>query len=52
MSTSHHQAIATWRLKQALGQTWLNRQDLLQKHTLNAQEQVLLAEFIREYEAK
>jgi len=45
-----HQAINRWRLKQALGQTWLRRKDLLQKYRLNAEEEVLLAEFIREYE--
>jgi tRNA (guanine37-N1)-methyltransferase len=43
-----HSAIARWRLKQALGQTWQRRPDLLKKHILSEQEQVLLAEFIRE----
>lgn len=43
-----HNAIARWRLKQALGRTWQRRPDLLKKHILNEQEQVLLAEFIRE----
>lgn len=40
-----HQAIANWRLKQALGRTWQRRPDLLAKMTLNAVEQKLLAEF-------
>lgn len=44
----NHTAIARWRLKQALGQTWQRRPDLLKKHILNEQEQVLLAEFISE----
>jgi len=43
-----HTAIARWRLKQALGRTWQRRPDLLKKHILSKQEQVLLAEFIRE----
>lgn len=47
-----HQAIQRWRLKQALGQTWLKRKDLLEIYRLNAQEQVLLAEFISEYEVE
>jgi tRNA (guanine37-N1)-methyltransferase len=41
-------AIARWRLKQALGQTWKKRPDLLEKRVLLDQEKVLLAEFIRE----
>ena len=44
-----HEAIARWRLKQALGRTWQRRPDLLKKHILSEQEQVLLAEFIREH---
>lgn len=43
-----HSAIARWRLKQALGRTWERRPDLLKNHILSEQEQVLLAEFIRE----
>ncbi len=45
----NHEAISRWRLKQALGRTWLRRPDLLKKHILSEQEQVLLAEFIHEY---
>lgn len=40
-----HQAIALWRKKQALGQTWLYRPDILEKITLDKQCQKLLAEF-------
>lgn len=43
-----HQAIALWRKKQALGQTWLYRKDLLQYLTLDNQSQQLLAEFQQE----
>lgn len=44
----NHEAIARWRLKQALGRTWLRRPDLLQKRHLTAQETMLLNEFIEE----
>jgi tRNA (guanine37-N1)-methyltransferase len=45
-----HAAILRWRLKQALGRTRLRRPDLLEKYRLNAEEEVLLAEFIRDGE--
>ena len=45
-----HKAIRRWRAKQALGRTWLRRPDLLQKLDLNAEQQRLLDEFIREHE--
>jgi tRNA (guanine37-N1)-methyltransferase len=45
-----HAAIARWRLKQALGRTWLQRPDLLERMELNAQQQRLLAEFKSELE--
>ena len=45
----NHEAIRRWRLKQALGRTWLRRPDLLAARmasgALNAEEQSLLAEF-------
>jgi tRNA (guanine37-N1)-methyltransferase len=41
-----HQAIARWRLQQALGRTWLRRPDLLAKRELTEIEQALLDEFI------
>lgn len=47
-----HKAIARWRLKQALGRTWLRRPDLLRKRKLKDDEQLLLNEFIREISAK
>jgi tRNA (guanine37-N1)-methyltransferase len=48
--SGHHQNIERWRLKQALGRTWLRRPELLEKLTLDQAQQDLLAEFIREYE--
>jgi len=43
-----HARIARWRLKQALGQTWLKRPDLLEQIGLDDDKRMLLAEFIRE----
>jgi tRNA (guanine37-N1)-methyltransferase len=43
-----HQAIADWRLKQALGRTWQRRPDLLDDRELDKKQQRLLNEFIQE----
>ena len=48
--SGHHAEIERWRLKQALGRTWLRRPDLLARRTLSAVEQQLLAEFRAEHE--
>jgi tRNA (guanine37-N1)-methyltransferase len=48
LMSGHHENIRRWRLKQALGRTWLRRPDLLETRTLNAEEQRLLEEFKRE----
>jgi tRNA (guanine37-N1)-methyltransferase len=45
-----HAAIARWRLKQALGRTWLRRRELLHGVTLDAQRAALLQEFLQERE--
>jgi tRNA (guanine37-N1)-methyltransferase len=45
-----HAAIDQWRLKQALGKTWLHRPDLLEHAGLDERQQQLLAEFIEEYQ--
>ena len=50
--SGNHAAIARWRLREALGRTWLRRPDLLAKVPLDAQQQTLLAEFIQEYQRK
>lgn len=42
-----HQAIARWRLQQALGRTWARRPDLLQRRVLSRDEQRLLDDYIR-----
>ncbi len=49
LKSGNHDAIARWRLKQSLGQTWLKRFDLLAKRPLSREEQQLLDEFIIEY---
>ncbi|HVJ13142.1 MAG TPA: tRNA (guanosine(37)-N1)-methyltransferase TrmD, partial [Burkholderiales bacterium] len=49
LMSGHHENIRRWRLKQALGRTWLRRPDLLEVRTLNAEERKLLAEFQREH---
>ena len=47
-----HAAIERWRLKQALGRTWLRRPELLAGVTLDAQRAALLQEFLREQEGE
>jgi tRNA (guanine37-N1)-methyltransferase len=46
-----HAAIERWRLKQALGRTWLRRPALLAAMNLDAQRAALLQEFLREQES-
>jgi tRNA (guanine37-N1)-methyltransferase len=43
-----HAKVARWRLKQALGATWLKRPDLLEGLELDKEKQQLLSEFIAE----
>lgn len=50
--SGNHEAIRVWRLKQALGQSWLRRPDLLIDKCLSGEEQRLLAEFQQEWQAK
>ena len=44
----NHTAIDRWRMKQALGRTWLRRPELLKKKNLSAEQEQLLKEFIVE----
>lgn len=46
--SGNHALIAAWRLKQALGRTWLRRPDLLEARKLSKQESRLLAVFQQE----
>ena len=50
--SGHHAEIERWRLKQALGRTWLRRPDLLDARGMSETEQRLLEEFKREKERK
>ena len=45
-----HAAIARWRKREALGRTWLRRPELLALRPLAAEEELLLNDFIREYQ--
>ncbi len=47
--SGHHQNIRRWRLKQALGRTWLRRPDLLAARALSDEERKLLAQFQQEH---
>ena len=48
----NHAEQARWRLKQALGRTWLRRPDLLERLELDAEQQTLLREFVAEQTTK
>jgi tRNA (guanine37-N1)-methyltransferase len=50
--SGNHAEIARWRLKQALGRTWLRRPDLLSQRTLSELERTLLDEYRRETETE
>lgn len=47
--TGDHGAVRRWRLKQALGRTWLRRPALLERRELDAEEARLLEEFKAEH---
>ena len=49
LMSGHHKNIRRWRLKQALGRTWLRRPDLIAARKLSDEEKKLLDEFQREY---
>lgn len=47
LTSGNHERIRRWRLREALGRTWLRRPDLLEQRPLNDEEQQLLDEFKR-----
>ncbi|MBK5936808.1 tRNA (guanosine(37)-N1)-methyltransferase TrmD [Halorhodospira halophila] len=51
LRSGDHGAVDTWRLKQALGRTWLRRPDLLAGRELDERQRRLLDEFIVEHRA-
>lgn len=46
--SGHHENIRRWRLKQALGRTWLRRPELLEGRSLSSEEARFLGEFRKE----
>lgn len=46
--SGNHADIRRWRLKQSLGLTWARRPDLLEKHRLSKEENLLLEEYRQE----
>lgn len=50
LASGDHEQIRLWRLKQAIGQTWLRRPDLLEKMQLNEEQSQALATFKEEYD--
>jgi tRNA (guanine37-N1)-methyltransferase len=50
--SGNHALIRRWRLKQALGRTWLRRPDLLAQRGVNEEESRLLEEFREEHDRK
>jgi tRNA (guanine37-N1)-methyltransferase len=45
LASGDHAAIRRWRLKEALGRTWLRRPELLERRGLSSEERALLEEF-------
>jgi tRNA (guanine37-N1)-methyltransferase len=52
LMSGHHAEIVRWRRKQALGQTWKKRPDMLARQPLSGEDKKLLEEFKAELEQK
>jgi tRNA (guanine37-N1)-methyltransferase len=50
--SGNHEEIRRWRLKQALGRTHERRPDLLEGRAMTAEEEILLADYLRERETE
>jgi tRNA (guanine37-N1)-methyltransferase len=50
LMSGHHENIRRWRLKQALGRTWLRRPELLAARKLSEEEKKLLEQFRQEHQ--
>ena len=50
LMSGDHAKIRRWRLKMALGHTWLRRPELIEARTLSREEMKLLEEFRQEHE--
>lgn len=51
LMSGDHEKIRRWRMKMALGRTWLRRPELLDHLELDEEQEKLLAEFKSEYQA-
>jgi tRNA (guanine37-N1)-methyltransferase len=49
LASGDHAAIHRWRLREALGRTWLRRPELLERRGMNDEERLLLEEFKTEF---
>lgn len=50
--SGNHEKIRLWRLKQALGRTWLRRPDLLSEKQLTEEQQTLLTDYRRDLDSE
>lgn len=50
--SGNHAAIRRWRLKQAIGRTWVRRPDLIEARRLSKEEATLLEEYRKEYTSR
>jgi tRNA (guanine37-N1)-methyltransferase len=50
LKSGNHKDIRRWRLKESLGRTWLRRPELLENLALTDEQELLLAEFIKEHQ--
>jgi tRNA (guanine37-N1)-methyltransferase len=48
LASGNHAAVRRWRMKQALGRTWLRRRDLIESIALTSEQRRLLDEFLAE----
>ena len=49
--SGNHEKIRQWRLQQALGKTWLQRKELINRLALTDEQEQLLNEFIQQQES-
>ncbi|MBM7455289.1 tRNA (guanine37-N1)-methyltransferase [Oceanisphaera litoralis] len=47
--SGNHAEVASWRMQQSLGRTWLRRPELLNNLALTDEQEQLLAQFVRDY---
>ena len=50
--SGNHEKIRQWRLQQALGKTWLQRKELINRLALTDEQEQLLNDFIHQHESK